>query len=146
MKKTEVRCNIEDSNSSNRISCKIDNKEIGYANVHFCKQSKSYLSIGITIPANTTIFGPIEVDKAYRNKGFGTEMLELAEQKSRKEGMKRIQVPSVDNPHFFAKHGFYYTGKQRIFEKNLTGKQLTHLQKERTNKYISIFKKYVKEE
>lgn len=151
MKKTRVRCNLHTSHtenniSSNRISCKIGNKEIGHASVHFYKEPKSYPSIGITIPANTAIYGETEVDKVYRGKGYGTEMLKLAEQKSTEEQMERIWVPSVDNPHFFVKNGFYYTGKQRIFEKDLAGKPLTHSQRRRTEKYISIFKKYIKED
>ena len=121
------------------------NKEVGHGSVEFFYKTKSYPAIGIIIPPKTAIYGATEIDKPYRNKGYGSEMLRLAEQEARKKGMKQMQIPNVDNPHFFTKHGYSYTGNQRIFEKDLTGKSQTALQKNRTEKYITPFKKYSKE-
>jgi len=140
MKKSKIKCFIEEHAPDAHISCNHNNKEIGYANVYFYTKSKSYPTIGIIVPAKTAVYGPTEVREAYRNKGYGTKMLKLEEQKSLERGMKRMQVPSVDNPHFFIKHGFYYTGRQRIFEKDLMRKTLTSSQKKKTDEYISIYK------
>lgn len=115
----EVKAKLEDDEQA-IIEASQKGKKVGKTRVHFYEKAKRYP--GFSILAKTAILGAIDVDKDFRNKGLGGQMLFLAESQAKGHGMNKLQVPSVENAHFFIENGYYYTGDNRIFEKDLTGK------------------------
>lgn len=106
------------------------------------KTKKGEKIIGETIlfpTGESASLGTIEVKKAFRGKGYGTKLLKAVEEDAKKLGVKRLEVPAVDNHTYFIKQGYYYTGKGRVFEKDLTDKPLTSKQKQQTDKYVEVF-------
>lgn len=128
------------------IELKYRGQNVGHASVTYFENKTDYPAIGVTIPAKTAAYGETTIAKDFRGKGYGTQMLNLAEEEAQKRGMKRMRVGNVDNAHFFAARGYYYTGIQRIFEKDLTGKAPSEIDKKRTETYLNLFPAYYKED
>lgn len=65
----------------------------------------------------------------------------MAEDLAKFKGMEHMEIPSVENAHFFASHGYYYAGYQRVFIKDF-GKPITENQKKQTKEYSELFPSY----
>lgn len=138
--KEKTKYNDEGKPSAIFYSVMDRGKKVGHASVHFNYEPEAY--DWITIPRNTAIFGAIEIQGNYRGRGYGTQIVKRSEMIAKQLGMKRMLVSNVDNPDYFVKKaGFYYTGQQRIFVKNLDGKPVTAKQRKQTKEYMRIFSK-----
>lgn len=154
----EVKAKLEDDEQA-IIEASRKGKKVGGTRVYFYEKVKRYPDF--FIPAKTAILGAIDVVKDFRNKGLGGQMLFLAESQAKGHGMNKLQVPSVENAHFFIEHGYYYTGDNRIFEKDLTGKTKINVPwvlgktvyaynpskiEQATREYLDLFPAYFKED